>query len=55
MTLFDLQPSREVGLLKDAVKEAILEGEIPNEHQSALRFVIRKAAAMGLHPKSSQA
>jgi len=53
MARFGLQPSREVGLLKDAVKEAILEGEIPNEYQASLDFVFRKAATLGLQPKDS--
>lgn len=48
MTLFNLQPSREIGVLKEAVKEAILEGEIPNEYQAAYNFVLEKAEKMGL-------
>ena len=48
MSLFGLQPGREIGTLKEAVKEAILEGEIPNEYEEALAFVIQKAAKMGL-------
>ena len=48
MALFNLKPCREIGLLKEAVKEAILEGEIPNEHQAALNFVKRKAEKLGL-------
>lgn len=48
MELFNLQPSREIGILKEAVKEAILEGEIPNEYQAAYDFVLMKAAKMGL-------
>lgn len=48
MTLFNLQPSREIGVLKEAVKEAILEGEIPNEYQAAYNFVMEKAEKMGL-------
>ena len=48
MELFNLQPSREIGMLKEAVKEAILEGEIPNEYQAAYDFVVTKAEKMGL-------
>ena len=48
MELFDLRPSREIGMLKEAVKEAILEGEIPNEYQAAYDFVVRRAEKMGL-------
>ena len=48
MELFNLQPSREIGVLKEAVKEAILEGEIPNEYQAAHDFVLKRAERMGL-------
>jgi putative nucleotidyltransferase with HDIG domain len=48
MELFNLQPGREIGSLKEAVKEAILEGHIPNEFESALEFVTQKAIKMGL-------
>lgn len=48
MEIFNLQPSREIGVLKEAVKEAILEGEIPNEYQAAYDFVLAKAEKMGL-------
>jgi putative nucleotidyltransferase with HDIG domain len=48
MELFNLKPSREIGMLKEAVKEAILEGEIPNEYQAAYDFVLAKAEKMGL-------
>lgn len=48
MELFNLKPSREIGILKEAVKEAILEGEIPNEYQAAYDFVLQKAEKMGL-------
>ena len=48
MELFNLKPSREIGVLKEAVKEAILEGEIPNEYQAAYDFVMKKAMKMGL-------
>ena len=48
MQLFDLKPCREIGQLKEAVKEAILEGEIENEYEAALAFVLDKAKKMGL-------
>jgi tRNA nucleotidyltransferase (CCA-adding enzyme) len=48
MEIFDLKPSKEIGTLKEAVKEAILEGEIPNEYQAAYDFVLKRAQKMGL-------
>jgi tRNA nucleotidyltransferase (CCA-adding enzyme) len=48
MAIFNLQPSREIGVLKEAVKEAILEGEIPNEYQAAYGFVLKRAEKLGL-------
>ena len=48
MAIFDLKPSREIGVLKEAVKEAILEGEIPNEYQAAYDFVLKRAEKLGL-------
>jgi tRNA nucleotidyltransferase (CCA-adding enzyme) len=54
MKIFGLPPSREIGVLKEAVKEAILEGEIPNQYDAARDFVLQKAAAMGLHPQNQK-
>ncbi|TRX16407.1 CCA tRNA nucleotidyltransferase [Flavobacterium franklandianum] len=48
MAIFNLQPSREIGVLKEAVKEAIMEGEIPNEYQAAYDFVLKRGAKLGL-------
>jgi putative nucleotidyltransferase with HDIG domain len=48
MELFGLKPGREIGVLKEAVKEAILEGEIPNEYEAAKEFVLKRAEKMGL-------
>ncbi|MBA0883715.1 CCA tRNA nucleotidyltransferase [Flavobacterium undicola] len=51
MEIFDLKPSREIGVLKEAVKEAILEGEIPNEYEAAYQFVLKRAEKLGLKKK----
>ena len=54
MDFFDLKPSREIGLIKDAIKEAILEGEIPNDYEAARAFMIKKGKDLGLTPKEEQ-
>lgn len=48
MQLFNLKPSREIGMLKEAVKEAILDGKIPNEYEAAYEFVLSRAQKLGL-------
>ncbi|MET3036321.1 HD domain-containing protein [Chryseobacterium sp. NRRL B-14859] len=48
MEMFQLKPGREIGILKEKVKEAILEGEIPNEKEEATKFVIAEAEKLGL-------
>ena len=53
MRVFGLAPCREVGTLKSAIKDAILDGVIPNEHDAAYGFLLRKAAEMGLSPKEN--
>ncbi|WP_299211130.1 HD domain-containing protein [uncultured Aquimarina sp.] len=48
MKAFNIKPSREIGIIKEAIKEAILEGEISNEHNAAYQFMIKKGEELGL-------
>ena len=48
MQMFNLKPGKEIGILKERVKEAVLEGEIPNEHEAAKELVIQEAKKIGL-------
>lgn len=50
MHVFDLQPCREIGSLKSSIKDAILDGVIPNEHDAAFEYMLKKAKDMGLKP-----
>lgn len=48
MKTFNLKPCREIGQIKEAIKEAILEGKIPNEHKASFDFMIKKGLELGL-------
>lgn len=48
MEVFNLKPCREIGMIKEAIKEAILEGEIPNEYKASYDFMIQKGISLGL-------
>lgn len=50
MKIFDLSPCREIGSLKSSIKDAILDGIIPNEHDAAYEYMLKKANEMGLKP-----
>ncbi|WP_316822370.1 CCA tRNA nucleotidyltransferase [Pedobacter gandavensis] len=50
MEVFGLTAGKEVGLIKNAIREAILEGEIKNDYEEALQFMLEKAKEFGLQP-----
>lgn len=50
MHLFNLTPCRLVGTLKESIKNAILDGVIPNEREAAYHYLLKKAATMGVFP-----
>lgn len=53
MEIFDLKPGREIGVLKEAIKEAILEGDIPNDRDAALKLLLERGKKLGLSAKKS--
>jgi poly(A) polymerase len=51
MGLFQIKPGREVGMLKNNLKEAILDGHIPNDYDAAINWLMIQGVEMGLSPK----
>lgn len=54
MNSFDLAPGPHIGHIKEAIKEAILEGNLPNERAAALQYMWQKGKEMGLEPKNTK-
>ena len=52
MSTFSIKPGKEIGILKEAIKEAILDGQIPNDKDAAFQFMIEKAKEIGLTAKA---
>lgn len=48
MSTFNLKPCREIGQIKDAIKEAILDGKIANDYDEAFSFMLERAEKLGL-------
>lgn len=48
METFNLKPSKEIGIIKETIKEAILEGDIPNEHEAAFNLMLKEGEKLGL-------
>ena len=48
MKTFDLRPSKEIGIIKEAIKEAILDGVIPNDHEAAFQLMLSEGKKLGL-------
>jgi poly(A) polymerase len=51
METFGIKPSREVGIIKNSIKEAILDGDIRNDHDEARHFMLEKGKELGLRPQ----
>ena len=48
MNLFGIKPGKEIGIIKSALKDAILDGIIPNNYNDAFKFVIEQGKKLGL-------
>jgi poly(A) polymerase len=51
--VFGIEPSKQVGIIKNSIKDAILDGEIPNEFEAAYRKMLEAGKSLGLTPRKS--
>ena len=54
MHVFGLKPGREVGQIKEAIREEILEGRLPNAYEPAFAFMLAMGKKMGLQPVDNE-
>ena len=54
MKTFNIPPSKKVGIIKDAVREAILDGIIHNEYEKAFEYMLAKGKELGFTAGSAQ-
>jgi poly(A) polymerase len=53
ISTFDIKPGKDVGIIKNAIREAILDGIIPNDHEAARKLMLQKGVELGLSAKST--
>lgn len=54
MRVFNIPPSEKVGIIKDQIKEAVLNGDIPNEYEAAYQFMLKAGHELGLKPREQE-
>ena len=55
METFGISPSKDVGIIKDTIRDSILDGIIPNDYEAAYQLMLSTGKSMGLHPKNEKA
>ena len=50
MRMFNINEGKEIGVLKSFIKNAILDGKVKNNKKDAIKFIIKKAKELNLHP-----
>ena len=50
MQIFNINAGKKIGILKNAIKNAILDGKVKNNREDALKFIIEKGKELNLNP-----